>query len=209
MNNQTAIKGIIFDLGGVIVEAFGQQFLIYASQKLGVSVENLEEVVQKEEPSLQRSEITSIQFWQRICKELGVICPNEEILQSLWVKPYEEHAKIKEDTLKLIQKLKGNYKLAILSNTIYEHNEINKQRKLYDNFDAVLLSNKLGMRKPEKRFFDAVARKLNLSPEELLFVDDEMRWVVAARNYGLKAILFESAEQLEQELEKLGCVRVK
>lgn len=204
MSNPTKIKGIILDLGGVLVEAFGKEFLAYASQKLGVSTQKLGEAVQKEEPPLQRGEITAIKFWQNICKELGVNYPNEEILQSLWVKPYVEHAKIKEDALTLIKRLKGKYKLAILSNTIDEHNQINKKRGLYDGFDAVLLSNEVGMRKPEIEFFEAVARKLNLSFNELLFVDDERRWVEAARNYGLGAILFLSAEQLEKEFEKFG-----
>lgn len=204
MSNYGKIKGIIFDLGGVLVEAFGKEFLAYASQKLGVPVEKLGEAIQEEEPPLQRGEITSIQFWQIVCKGLSVNCPNEEISQTLWVEPYKQHANVKEDTLELTRRLKGRYKLAILSNTLKEHNEINKRRGLYDDFDAVLLSNEIGMRKPEKEFFEVAARRLNLSFAELLFVDDEMRWVEVARSHGLKAILFESAEQLEKEFKKLG-----
>mgnify|MGYP001592712613 FL=1 len=204
MNNDDKIKGIIFDLGGVLVEAFGKEFLAYAGQKLGVPVEKLGEAVQKEEPSLQRGEITATQFWRDVCKGLSIDCPSEEILQTLWVRPYKECANIKKDTLELVKRLRGKYKLAILSNTIEEHNEVNKQRGLFENFDTVLLSNEIGMRKPEKEFFDAAAKKLNLSFDELLFVDDKMRWVEAARNHGLEAILFESAEQLEKEFEKLG-----
>lgn len=204
MSSQTKIKGIIFDLGGVIVEIFGKEFLIYASQKLSVSAEKLGEMVQKEEPPLQRGEITVIQFWQNVCKGLSVNCPNEKILRTLWVEPYRQHANIKEDSWELIKRLKGEYKLAILSNTIKEHNEINKSRGLFDVFDAVLLSDEMGMRKPEKEFFEAAARELKLSFDELLFVDDEMRWVEAARNHGLKAILFESAEQLEKEFKRMG-----
>lgn len=204
MNDSTKIKGIIFDLGGVIVEAFGKEFLTFAGQKLDVSIEKLGETVQKEEPPLQRGEITAIKFWQNVCKRLNINCPNKEILQTLWVEPYAQNVHVKEDALELIKKLKGKYKLAILSNTIGNHNEINKRRRLYDDFDAVLLSNEIGMRKPEKEFFEAAAKELKLSFNELLFVDDEMRWVKAARNHGLRAILFESAKQLEKELDKLG-----
>lgn len=203
MNSQTKIKGIIFDLGGVIVEALGNEFLDYTSLKLDVSVKKLGEAVQKEEPPLERGEITTIKFWSNVCNKLGVNCPSKEILGTLWTKPYKQYAKVKEDTLALVKKLKGRYKLAILSNTMEEHNEINRKRGLFDGFDVVLLSNEAGMRKPEKEFFEAAAKKLNLSFGELLFVDDDIRWVEAARNYGLGAILFESAGQLEKEFENL------
>jgi len=209
MKNKAEIKGIIFDLGGVIVGSFGKEFLKYVSFKLNVSADKadmLAEAIQKGEPPLQRGEVSTIKFWSDVCDSLNIDHPSKEVAEKLWIEPYKQYVNIKKDTLKLIQKLKGKYKLAILSNTIKEHSEINKNRGLFNNFDIVLLSYKEGLRKPEKEFFEAAAKKLNLSFNELLFVDDEMRWVKAARNHGLKAVLFKSAEHLKKEFEKLGIV---
>lgn len=209
MKNKTEIKGIIFDLGGVIVGSLGKEFLSYVSLKLNVSadkVDMLAEAIQKEEPLLQRGEISTIKFWHNVCDDLNISYPSDEVAKVLWIEPYKKYVDVKEDTLKLIQKLKGKYKLAILSNTIKEHSEISKNKGIFNNFNVVLLSYEVGMRKPEKEFFEIAAKKLNLSFNELLFIDDEMRWVEAAQSHGLKTVLFESAKQLKKEFENLGIV---
>jgi len=205
MSKKDKIKGIIFDLGGVLVEAFGKEFLEYASEKLKAPKDKLGVMIQKEEPALQRGEITNIEFWQRVCDRLSIECPSKKILLTLWLKPYKQQAKIKKDTLALVKRLQKNrYKTAILSNTQEEHNQINKKRKLFDYFDLVLLSNEVGMRKPERKFFQLASKELGIPFTQLVFVDDEMRWVRAAKRCGLKAILFKSAGQLEKVLNKLG-----
>jgi len=202
--NEIKIKGIIFDLGGVLIESFGSAFLKNASQKIGATKNKLGKLVQTEEQFLERGEETSIEFWKRICKKLKIQCPSDRTLASLWVKPYKAHAKLKQDTISLVKKLQGKYKLAALSNTMKEHNLINRKRKLFNYFDVLLLSNELGMRKPERRFFELASKKLQIPFQNLLFIDDDMRWVRVARKYGLQAILFKSADRLEASLRRLG-----
>ena len=57
--------------------------------------------------------------------------------------------------MSLAKKLKKNYKLAILSNTIEDHNVVNEGRGIFNHFEEVLLSNEVGFQKPQK-FFGAV-----------------------------------------------------
>lgn len=203
MVEKNKIKGIIFDLGGVLVGDSGPVCIENTSKKLKVSSDRLKRVILKEELPLQRGEETSIHFWYRVCETLNIQCPSDKILSSLWKEPYKRNVKIKRDTLDLAKRLKGKYKLAILSNTISEHVAIHRKRKLFEYFDAVLLSNEVGMRKPEKEFFTLASRKLAVSSNRLLFIDNEMRWVRAARKHGLNAILFKSTDQLEKSLNRL------
>ncbi|GMQ95320.1 MAG: HAD family phosphatase [Patescibacteria group bacterium] len=204
MEKRNKIKGIIFDLGGVLVENFSVAFLEKASKELKVRPDALRRAVQREEPRLQRGEETIVQFWHKVYEKLKVRCPSDRASFSLWVETYERHAKIKKDTIALIRLLQSKYKLAILSNTLEEHNKINRKRKLFDYFDVVLLSNEVGMRKPEKEFFALASKKLDIPLSNLLFVDDEIRWISAARKHGLQAILFKSADQLKEAFRKLG-----
>ncbi len=200
---KTKIEGIIFDLGGVLVEDFGRQFLDNASRKLKVPATKLKKVIQQEEAALQKGKETSLEFWRRVCGQLKIECPLDKVLETLWTRPYRKHARIKKDMLKLVKKLREQYKVVVLSNTIKEHSKINGERGIFDYFDAVLLSNEIGLRKPEKKFFQEASKKLSISPDRLLFVDDEMRWVKAARKHGLRAILFKSKESLEETVSKL------
>lgn len=204
MREKPKIKGIIFDLGGVLVDDFGDLFIEYASKKLVTPPRKLKKVVQEEEGRLGRGEETSLEFWHRICDKLRIKCPSDKILQNLWVKPYKQHVKIKKEIVGLIKKLGKNYKLAVLSNTIKEHSQINRKRKLFDYFDEVLLSDEIGLRKPEKEFFDEASKRLGMPFRNLIFIDDEMRWVKVARKYGLKAVLFKNKKQLEMALKRKG-----
>ena len=45
---------------------------------------------------------------------------------------------------------------------------------------------------------------LGVRPEEALFIDDRERNIRGAHEVGIKAIRFESIEQLARELEKIG-----
>jgi len=198
------IKGIIFDLGGVLVDDLEPACLGNASKNLKVSFDKLKRIIQNEVSPLQRGEENSIQFWQRICKKLYVRCPSDNILSSLWEEPYRESVKVKKDMLDLVKRLRGKYKLAILSNTIIEHAAVNRKRKLLGYFNVVLFSNEVGMRKPERRFFELAAERLGISFNNLVFVDNDIQLVRAARKYGLSAILFKSSEQLEKSFNRLG-----
>lgn len=209
MLKKPEIKGIIFDVGGVLVEKFGAEFIEYASRELKIRPGKLKGVIQKEEGVLQRGEETSLEFWHRVCGKLKTKCPSDKILQTLWIEPYKQYAKIKNEVIDFVKKLGENYKLAILSNTIKEHSQINQERKLFDYFDEVLLSDEIGLRKPEKEFFDEASKKLGLPFKNLIFVDDEMRWVKAARKHGLNAILFKNRKQLEITLKGRGVLRTQ
>lgn len=204
MKKQPEIKGIIFDLGGVLIKEFGSEFIEYAGRKLKTRPEKLRKVIQKEEGILQRGEETSLQFWHRVCGKLKTECPSDKVLQTLWVKPYKQYVQVKKEMVDFIKRLGKNYKLAILSNTIKEHSQINRKRKLFNYFDKVLLSDEIELRKPERKFFNEASNRLGIPFKNLIFVDDEMRWVKVARRYGLNAVLFKDRKQLQNTLKRVG-----
>jgi len=64
----------------------------------------------------------------------------------------------------------------------------------YDQvFDRCFYSHRLGVAKPDPRYFLAIADEILLAPAELLFVDDRANNVAGAREAGLNAAVF-SAE---------------
>lgn len=197
------IKGIIFDLGGVLVEDFSGAFFENTAKELGVSVARIRRAIRKEEILLQKGKETNLQFWHRICQRLMVQCPSNRVLSSLWLKPYQENAKVNRRVLALVNRLRQNYPLGIISNTVKEHTLINKKRGLFRYFDAVLLSHDIGLRKPQREIFLLASKRMHVSHKNILFIDDELRWVKAARKAGLQSVLFRSAEQLEKRLMQL------
>jgi len=80
---------------------------------------------------------------------------------------------LKPDTIDVLNKLKGKYKLAILSNgqSASQHNKID-QVNINEYFDYILVSGDIGINKPDKRIYEYVADKLDVKCDECIFVGD-------------------------------------
>lgn len=82
---------------------------------------------------------------------------------------------IEPETIETIRELKKNYKIGIISNNIYEWvMEVLKRYGIADLFDSVIVSSKVGARKPDGRIFYAALKSLSVKPEESVFISDEL-----------------------------------
>lgn len=200
---KSKIKAIVFDLGGVLIGDFSKTFFANTNKELDVPIDKIKRAVQREEILLQQGKETSLHFWLRICKKLGVTPPSSKVLLSLWSKPYRQNAKLNKATLLLVKKLSKKYPLGVISNTLKEHTAVNRKRNFFKYFDVVLLSHDVGLRKPQKEIFQLASKRLHIPLKNLLFVDDELRWVKAARKAGLQSIQFKSPKQIEKRLKDI------
>jgi putative hydrolase of the HAD superfamily/hydrolase len=70
-------------------------------------------------------------------------------------------------------------------------------------FDDVVISGEVGMRKPDPEIFLLAARRLDLKPDECVFVDDLELNVDGARAVGMTAILHTEYDETRRALETL------
>lgn len=110
---------------------------------------------------------------------------------------------VNEELLDYIKSLKPEYKIGMLSNTsrnmlkeLFETNEINL-------FDEVVLSYEEGMVKPDQRAYKLIAQKLGVDTNQCVFIDDQERHCVGARQTGMQAIAYQDFPQMKQDLEAL------
>jgi len=93
---------------------------------------------------------------------------------------------------KLLQKLKEDYLLVVLSDTIDSKQEkIEKMQILGINhkiFDEIYTSHDLGTYKPSKRAFHTVLKKFNVKPKEAVFISDSCDELKGAKEIGLLTI---------------------
>lgn len=111
------------------------------------------------------------------------------------------------DTVAVLKELKeaGKYKLYALTNWSAE--TFPKALKLYDFlhwFDGRVVSGEERLRKPAPKFYHVLLNRYNLKPEDVIFIDDNLRNVKAAEAIGIHSIHFLSAAQLHGDLKKLG-----
>lgn len=195
------IKAIIFDLGGVFLNM----------QPLTDEAEGLFKPKDKKEfwhelniqiIPLCLGKISVYEFWKKLAFKYHSHI-NHEILKNLWIKDYAEKTFIDKKVEKIILDLKKNYKLGLISNTIFEHVEINKNLGRYKLFDQVILSNEVGLTKNNKKIFLLACKRLEVKPAECIFIDDIEDFCKIAESVGMKTIVFKSADQLNKDLKKL------
>lgn len=99
--------------------------------------------------------------------------------------------------------LKPKYKIGMLSNAGRNMlDEIFSESHL-KLFDAVALSYETGHLKPDRRAFEHIAERLTVAPDECVFVDDQERYCIAAREAGMQAIVYKSFDGFRPQLEAL------
>lgn len=111
-----------------------------------------------------------------------------------------------EESVALFKQLKetGRYKFYALTNWSAELFPIALQK--YDFlhwFDGRVVSGEEKTRKPFPEFYELLLKRFNLQPNEVIFIDDNLRNVKAAAELNIKTIAFQSAAQLHEELKKL------
>ncbi|MBW4890339.1 HAD family phosphatase [Mucilaginibacter sp. HMF5004] len=110
-----------------------------------------------------------------------------------------------EGTLQIFTQLKqsGKYKLYALTNWSVETWPIALAKYDFLNwFDGIVVSGHEGIRKPAPEFYQLLLDRYNINPAEALFIDDNLRNVLAAEALGIESIHFTTAEKLREELEK-------
>ena len=70
-------------------------------------------------------------------------------------------------------------------------------------FDAVVISDRVGMRKPEPEIYLLTAERLGLPPQACLFVDDTEPNLPAAMDLGMGTVYFAGAAEEIAEIERL------
>jgi putative hydrolase of the HAD superfamily len=110
------------------------------------------------------------------------------------------------DVISLIQQLKSNYPLGLISNANPIHVPHVKKRysKHLSHFKRVWWSNEAGVRKPDASIYKMALSHFDTTPAEAVFIDDMAENVDGAKALGINAILFQGADLLEKELSKLG-----
>ena len=70
-------------------------------------------------------------------------------------------------------------------------------------FDVVVISDQVGLRKPEPPVYELTAAKLGLRPEDCVFVDDTPANLATARQLGMATVHFAGAPSDFAEIERL------
>ncbi len=190
-----AIKNVILDLGGVIINIDPMRTVEYLASYGVADIETafarLEEARVFERVEL--GEINEAEMADEI-RQLIPEAPSQEIIRAAWNSllldiPAERGA--------IVKRLAAKYPLYLLSNTSPGHMAIidgmvREQfgwSSLREPFVRAFYSYEMGVRKPDSAIYARMLEESGLNPEETVFLDDTLANLEKAREFKLQTRL--------------------
>lgn len=183
------IEHIVFDLGNVILN-IDYQKTIEEFNKLGIS--NASSLYSQSSQSsifdlLETGNISDQKFILEI-KKLCQKTTSKEIIKA-WNAILLE---IPNERILLLNKLKTNFNIFLLSNTNSIHIKeliyklgVKKYNEFYSIFKKVYYSHEIGLRKPNPEIFKLIIKENNLKIQNILFIDDSIQHIKSAKKIGI------------------------
>ena len=207
------MKVIVFDLDNTLIDrqkAFTEMLK-----------DRIELTLPEDKKHLKEQAIQDILMWddngtvsrsvsfKKYCDKYEVTCMTSEELSTYWTTISGSVVYLFEDVIEVINYLKEKYRLAILTNG----SPISQRRKLestgiLDLFELSVVSGEVGIDKPDSRIFDVMCDKLNVKPEDCLYIGDNyINDVLGARNAGWQAIYLNRLHLESDEVQMIDSLK--
>ena len=194
------IKGIIFDLGNVILDfnhMIAAEKLSGFTDKSGKEIYDLFFDSQKTR-LFEEGKISPLEFFQDVKEMLNLKIPYEEFVP-IWNGIFYFSDK-NHQVYDLARSLKNSYRLALLSNINFLHLEhIKKAFPILDVFHNILASCELGLRKPQPEIYQKALEVLGTQGQETFYTDDRIELISGAKKLGINAAVFLGVKQLKKD----------
>ncbi|WP_078381112.1 YjjG family noncanonical pyrimidine nucleotidase [Sutcliffiella halmapala] len=96
-------------------------------------------------------------------------------LASLYWRAFCQTAELEDYAIEVLTELKGKVKLGMITNGFAESQRGRlKASRLKDFFDCIIISEEVGVEKPDPEIFELALRKLGIGREEALFIGDSL-----------------------------------
>ncbi|MFF0295133.1 HAD-IA family hydrolase [Kitasatospora sp. NPDC004614] len=197
----TSFKGLVLDFGGVLTTPLAPAALAFekrAGLPEGALINSLyldQEMVRHTE-ELERGALTQAEWNTEAAARLGV--PAENLMGRIFADLRPEASLIAV----VAEVRRAGVKIGILSNSV--------GRAPWDlyagydlEYDAVVISEDHGLRKPEPEIFRVVLDLLDLPGDQCVFVDDTERYLAPAAALGLTTVHATEPGRTVAELRRL------
>jgi glucose-1-phosphatase len=187
---ESEIRNVIFDLGGVFYRIDSEKavaaFLSLAP--MDFEVPGTEIFDNRLFHDFESGALSPEAFREKIREQFSLTASDAQI-DAAWNSLL---VGLEPDWSTQLMPFRNAYKLALLSNTNRIHFDALKDecKDFFSHFDHCFFSFEMGMRKPAQSIYLQVLEQCKFLPAETLFIDDNLQNVEAARETGMKSILF-------------------
>jgi putative hydrolase of the HAD superfamily len=205
----SAVEAIISDFGGVLTSPLLDSFGAFQNSS-GISLAELGKAMAGVATShganplyeLETGRMTEAAFLRALGDQLTTDLGRPVELHGFG-ESYFENLHPNEPVIEYMRELRRRgYKMAICTNNVREWEELWRAKLPVDEiFDVVVDSAFVGVRKPEPEIFEITLERLSVPASSAVLVDDIELNCQAAREFGMRAVWFQSSEQAIAEIE--------
>ncbi|MEJ5259667.1 MAG: HAD family phosphatase [Anaerohalosphaeraceae bacterium] len=193
------IEAVIFDLGGVLIGIDLEQLQKEPETKEWADIVP-EMRRQPETVLLNRGKMPPEEFYQVMRRRFSLSGSFEEFRRA-WCGIFTPRPPMET----LVRRLAERVPLGLLSDTEPMHWEyLRRQYGFLELFQKPVLSFQAGAVKPEAKMYQLAAESVGVPAERCLYIDDLPENVEGARQAGMTAAVFESAQQVQRVLKDVG-----
>jgi HAD superfamily hydrolase (TIGR01509 family) len=204
INDDRAIRTLLFDLGGVIIDFNFERAFRYWAARASCDPAELGRRFSLDEPYEQheRGELPASGYFAALRRSLNVSLSNDDLITG-WNDVY---LGVLPGILATLSVASQDFPLYAFTNSNPTHQRVWSVRfaKELSIFDKIFVSSELGLRKPDPEAFSEVAGQTGYDPSEFLFFDDTPENVEGARTAGMHAVLVQSNSDVREALLQLG-----
>ena len=186
------IKAIFFDLDGVLTtdKTGSVTTSKYVSEKMGLDYDLVFRTKRKYDHILDDGKVTYKDLWPEMCREIGADMDFNLIDESFIATPVD----IK--MVEFAKSLKSEFKVGIITDNLIERaNIIWEHNGWKDVFDDMVVSAAVGSHKNTTKIFEIACERLNVRPDESIFIDNKASNLITCEKLGMKGILFDDEKR--------------
>jgi putative hydrolase of the HAD superfamily len=203
-NTPTAV---IFDMDDVLCRYHFDKRLARLSEMTGVAAEIINEVIWEQgfDEEGDAGRYTAEEYHRLFCERIGAALTREQWLEARAVSIEPDH-----EVLDMARSVKRNATLALLTNNgpLLKESIERVFPEVAEIFgERAHFSYEFETCKPDPRVFLRLTDRLQVSPEQTMFIDDTASYIEGARTAGLMTHHFQSASRLRTELQSYDLLR--
>lgn len=194
----------LFDLGNTLIKLAYERVLENICRDATISRDELVELLERPGGyrDLESGAIGFGEFYEFICTHAGY---RESLRQfrEVWSDFFDGPLPGVET---LLDRVREKYRVAFLSNSNEVHAEVIPRRfaTIFRKDDRFIFSYRFKVAKPDPEMFRRALEIIGALPQHVVFIDDLLENVLAARTVGLRAFQFVDADSLTAELTAEG-----
>ncbi len=197
-----SITWFLFDLGNTVIRLAYERVLANICRNATVTRDELVEILEKGGGyrDLERGAVTFRDFHEFLAERAGYRGDVRE-LEDIWTDFFDGPMPGIEEVLERVRK---QYRIAFLSNSNEVHAELipKKFAMLFERADRFIFSHRFKTAKPDPEMFRRAVELIGALPQHVVFVDDLIENVIAARGVGIRSFQYRDSAALLCDLER-------